>query len=701
MNPAGGPARASATAPSAPPGLRAWLSLPLVIMLAGTLLPGPWLWSADHLAYLALPRWLAVLWPLAALAALWSPAADRGGAWLVRTAEPALLGRPAVAYAVIPLGGAILCWLVRAATPLLGDGLLIASMLSEGDRFHGFDFLSFHLHARLVALLGIGDLAAALRLLALTSALTGAAYLAAAAWSSRRLARRPGEAILLFGLLLLAAPLLLFCGYAECYAQLAVCLLLAGSCLRLYLDGRGSLLAAAAWFAAGLFWHLNALLLAPVLVAAAVWPARRDGAAAVARRLATVAWPSLLALALAAAVLGLGGYERGAVVDDFFTLHPDRPLLNTLTGPRGLTDWRLWKDLANLALLLAPVPVVLLAAGLRRRRATAAAVILAGGALWVLLLAAVINLKLGPVRDWDLLAGQAVLAALAAGAAWQARELDERARHGLVGAALIAALAVTAPWIALNASETAASRRLEQVTVDLPGYPRSLAMEDLARWRREQGDLAGALAAYREAAAASPRHARFQLLVGQVLFNLQRHEEARAALARSLELDPDNRLTRKMMVLCLHALGRDREALDRARELVAGGPLDAETAALHGEMAETVGLVDEAVAAYVEAVRRAPERLDLMLRIGELELTAQRPGRAAYAYRQVLRQDPRLAAARLGLAKSLWQEAQADSTADQDRLREIRGLLEGLEDAGVDAASLEAWRAAIDARSGR
>ena len=60
--------------------LRFWLGLPLLLMLAAALLPGPWAWSLDHLAYLPGPRWLALLWPLVALATLWSPLAGRVGA---------------------------------------------------------------------------------------------------------------------------------------------------------------------------------------------------------------------------------------------------------------------------------------------------------------------------------------------------------------------------------------------------------------------------------------------------------------------------------------------------------------------------------------------------------------------------------------------------------------------------------------------
>ena len=97
---------------------------------------------------------------------------------------------------------------------------------------------------------------------AVASTVTGMFYLAAAAWSARRLGRQPGERLLLYALLAGAAAWQLYAGYVECYAQLAVCLLLFATTLLQHERGEATLTLPAIWFAAALFWHLNALFLA-------------------------------------------------------------------------------------------------------------------------------------------------------------------------------------------------------------------------------------------------------------------------------------------------------------------------------------------------------------------------------------------------------------------------------------------------------
>ncbi len=483
--------------------LRPGLSLLLLASAVAGLWPGAATWGLSFLPFVpTLPAWMSVAWPLLLAVLLWTPLSRRLGRLLLDRVEPLILGRAWVADGVLPLVGVGLAWWLRARTPLLGDGVLLTNLLGEGTRHHGFDFMAFHLHARLVQALGVATTAGAQQLLAATSLLTGGLFLAAAAWSSRALARRRGDGVLLYGLLVLAAPWQLFLGYAECYAQLAVCLLLAMVALLREREGDGRLLTASLWYAAAVFWHLNALFLAPLLLWAALAGGAESGSRG--RRLLTVGLPPLAAIALGAVLLLSAGPASTVLADDFLAPQAGRRLLNGLGGERGLVDWRLWKDVLNLALLLVPVPVVMLVIRRTAWRQPPARVFVVGGA-WLGAVALLLNLKLGVVRDWDLLAGQAVVVTLAAFAGSRASSLSAAA----VGMVWLAGFGLSLPWFVVNAVPDAARARLIAVTADLPAYPRGLALEDLGRQARDTGDLDGAVEAYRLAAAACPQLARF------------------------------------------------------------------------------------------------------------------------------------------------------------------------------------------------
>lgn len=636
--PRGGPPRA----------LRIFLSAAVGAQLLGTLIPGPALWGAGHLAYLPLPRLAAVLWSFSLLFLLWSPLAVSVGPWLVRRVEPVVTGPRWLAFGVVPLVGMAVGWVARDRTHLLGDGILVTDLLAKGALTHGLDALGYHLQARIAALAQATTFAGAARAAAVTSTLSGGLFLAAAAWAARRLARQPGEALTLWILVVLAASSQLYLGYVECYAPMTVCVLLFAASWQLQQRGQVAPAVPAAWLAFALVWHPTALFVSPLLVAAVVWPS--DGASAtLPRRAWRLGWP-LVVLVAAAVAWQLAGGGKFADAGDLLRGGPGRWLLNRWDGPRGFADGRLWKDVANLVLLVAPVPLALLVAGRSWRPPGAGRGAVEFALLGLLVPVLLLHFKLGLVRDWDLLAAPAVAMAIVAFAVWTERR--PRAVVPSLGLVLAAAVGLAAPWFAVNAVTAAALRRLPAVTADLPAYPRAMALIDLGRWYREAGDLDGAREAYRLAVAANPDQASAQLLYGQVL--VQRGEIAAAAapLRRASDLAPDDGLALAMLLRAELALERPEAALAAARKLAGRPEEDAYLAAMHGVLAEHVGESREAVEAYVRAVRLDPARLDVMRRIGDLELAAGRGPRAAYAYQRVLDQAPADSTARVGLARA-------------------------------------------------
>jgi len=679
------PDPATSRAPGIARVVRLCVSLPLLAAAVAGVWPGALTWGASFLPFLpGSPSWLAVAWPLLILFLVWTPMSGRLGNLLTGRLEPAILGRPLIAFGLIPVLGMLAAWLLRARTPLLGDGVLLVNLLGDGVRHHGFDFMAYHLHARLAQFLGLSTAAQAQQMLAATSVLTGGLYLAAAAWSARVLVRRPGDGVLLFGLLVLAAPWQLFLGYAECYAQLAVCLLLAMVSLLREREGHGRLVTASLWYAAALFWHLNALFLAPLMLGVAL--AGGDGRTRW-RRLATVGLPSLGALSVGALLLLTAGDPRTVLVDDFLAPQAGRRLLNALGGDRGLVDWRLWKDLLNLALLLVAVPLALLLSARvsGRRPATSS---LAWGGVGIGVVALLLNMKLGVVRDWDLLAAHASVVTLAAFAASRAAALPA----ALIGVVWLASVGLNLPWFVVNAVPDAARSRLVAVTVDLPAYPRALALEDLGQQARDAGDLERSVEAYRMAAEACPLHARFHVLHGQAQFRRGEYRLAVGPLRHALSLDPDNLLTHRMLLMSLTRLQRPEAALPHARALAGTHQEDWQVARAHGALAEQVGTPDEAMEAYLRAWKLAPERTELAVRSGELGLVAGRVEWAEQVFRRVLARDPGHGQARLGLARSLWSQVVAVALPDLERLGEVDRLLTDVAVPEAEATQVASWR---------
>ena len=166
-------------------------------------MPATWFWGINHGTWLLWPFRFAL--PALALLIIWSSTGSRLGGWLSEWLSPLVLGNRLVAYGIVPVIGALMFWIFRDRTHMLGDGQTLAVMLAGDNLYHGFDFMTYHLIARTYQALGAGGEAAAFQVTAVISCLCGALYLGTAAWSARRLAEDPGARILLYILLIFFA----------------------------------------------------------------------------------------------------------------------------------------------------------------------------------------------------------------------------------------------------------------------------------------------------------------------------------------------------------------------------------------------------------------------------------------------------------------------------------------------------------------
>ena len=688
--------------------LRVFLSLLLVLQAVASFLHGPALWSLNQLAYA--PRWAGLTWPAIGLLLLWfpvrAPLCRALGRLLVKYGSSMVLDRKLTAYILAPVVGAVVFWLVRCKVYFLGDGWLHAEMVSGGLRFHGFDFLTYNLVARLFASVSRPVEADAVRMFTYVSVASGALYLAAAAWAARRIAKDRALRVLLYGLIVFSGPTLVFMGYVECYSILTVLMLLfVGALVGHYRNGL-PIWAPGVAFGLGLMFHLDALFLAPLLVLPLAWPAR-GAPRTLAMRLLYLVGPVAASLALAVVVLVLQGYDRNVFHSDFVLWRPGSAFFVPLAGRDGLLSWRHWKDVLNLLLLLAPVPVVMLvlsavlfprkeeregreekgredkpgpggaagpdAAGPVGRSDRRLFRLLLGANLWLLVLMSTLHMKQGMARDWDLFAAHAVLVVLTAWFAWS-RLVSGRLREELVGAAVVTAFILSAPWFWLNAGEARSVRWFEDITSGFPAYEKAYAYEELGKYYRNAGRSSEALKEYQRSFATFPGHGRFGAALGTFQYSEGMKDDALGTFRQVLAVDSTQRVALELSARIYSERGEYEEALVYARKLAGGGKETPRAAAIHGAAAESLGLFDEALTGYESALKGYPLNVELICRIGRIHLRRGDFAGAEQAFQSALRVQPGSVPARVGLATAVWEPVARDrkawaEPATQNRIR--------------------------------
>ncbi len=628
------------------------------------------LWGVNQLAYA--PRWVGLLLPAFGIVTLWfpvsAPLALTLGRLMVKHGAGVSLDRRLTAYVLAPAVGAVIFWIARCKVYFLGDGWLHGEMVSRGLRFHGFDFLTYNLVSRLFATLRQPAEADAFRMFAYVSVVSGALYLAAAAWSVRRLSNDRALRILLYGLLIFLGSTQVFMGYVECYSILTVFMLLFVALLVGHYRNGLPIWAPGVAFGLGLMFHLDALFLAPLLVLPLAWPVRQSRVTFI-RRAVFLLGPIAAALGLAAAVLALQGYSRTTFHSDFVLWRPGSAFLVPLGGRDGLLSWRHWKDVLNLLLVLAPVPlvmVVLAAVTTRAGRRLAGPgnageqdrrlfMLLLVANLWLLILISTLHMKQGMARDWDLFAAHAVLLVLTAWFAWS-KLVSGRLREELIGAAVITAILLSVPWFWLNAGEARSVRWFEEITVGFPSYEKAYAYEELGKYYRNAGKPAEALREYQRSFETFPGHGRFGAALGTFQYSEGMKEEALGTFQQVLSVDSTQRVALELSARICYERGDYDEMLLFARKLAGVGREGPRAAAIHGAAAETLGLFDEALASYERALTGYPANVELLCRIGRVHLEKGDFARAEQVFESALRLQPSSVPARIGLANAVWQQ---------------------------------------------
>ena len=139
-----------------------------------------------------------------------------------------------------------------------------------------------------------------------------------------------------------------------------------------------------------------------------------------------------------------------------------------------------------------------------------------------------------------------------------------------------------------------------------------------------------------------------------------RAEEARAYLARAVQLEPANAEAQVNLGAALHKLGRLDEATDVYREALRLRPADAGANNNLGATLEELGRLDEAAAAYRESLRRAPDSSAAHSNLGRTLLALGRPDEAVVELKEAIRLDPSVGTTQYLLGTALTEQGRLD-----------------------------------------
>lgn len=607
-------------------GLIALAFLPV----AGRFLAGPHAWGFHHTAYLPLGFTIGIA--AAALLALLSGLRRALDRVLFDALAGFLFGRsavPAVAVAFLMTG---VFYLLRTPTHFLGDGVLVGELVGLGSLFRAHDLMDYFLHRVLfLALHDVGDMSESFRLYAALSCAAGFAAVTAALLLLRRSRLPAASRTWIFLLWLLAAPVLIFCGYVESYGFVSVAML--GFLWSGALAQRGE---APPWlpglfYGLALFFHTTALFAAPALLWLALRPGPASGRAGRGRWARDVLLPAVGIPLIGVAIHVASGYDMTWFRRDFLESKNQRHVLVKPGGSHGFFTLNHGRDLANWILLVAPVTLLLLLTRLRalreRLREPDVAFLTAQAVAFVLPFL-LLDRKIGAARDWDLLTPQIAGLPFLAVLLWQqpdgTRRDEKRARAfpaDVAAASVATGLLLLVPWLGVNASRDASLARFDDLRPGFARFPKAYATEELAKYYRDNGQIEKSCVLYEESVRINPRNARTRVLLGSAYFMLGRIPLAEAQYDSALAIDPKYWMALDMKGRIALQRGDMRSALEIFRRQTEVNPRSEESWAGYGYAAMALGQYDTAERALTRARALRPDRrLDHDLALAQAHL---------------------------------------------------------------------------------
>ncbi len=173
-----------------------------------------------------------------------------------------------------------------------------------------------------------------------------------------------------------------------------------------------------------------------------------------------------------------------------------------------------------------------------------------------------------------------------------------------------------------------------------------------------------AVDAYEAVVAAAPGDWESWNNLGNARRGLGDFQGGLEALRRAVEINPHSAPTRLNHATALESVGKVEEAEREYRRMAADFPNDPKSMRELFAMLKSQFRDEDALEAIEEAVRRAPDDIELLLGLASHRLTRGRHAAAEEAYRRVLTVDPENTLAYLGVATVLDQTNRTDELAE-------------------------------------
>ena len=198
------------------------------------------------------------------------------------------------------------------------------------------------------------------------------------------------------------------------------------------------------------------------------------------------------------------------------------------------------------------------------------------------------------------------------------------------------------------------------------------ALLEAATARLKEGDLRGAVVAFRRAVEEAPRFIPVYIGLGEAYLALDWPAEAARSFRRAIALDPRSAEGHLGLGETLGRYGQTADAItevERALEFGPGSPRAAYALAL---LLQASGDLDRELGALESAVALDPKNGVAQLRLGNIYLQGKRYADAVAAYEAALQGRDEVASARTRLAQALFLSG--DPAAAEDTLREDAAL---------------------------
>lgn len=176
---------------------------------------------------------------------------------------------------------------------------------------------------------------------------------------------------------------------------------------------------------------------------------------------------------------------------------------------------------------------------------------------------------------------------------------------------------------------------------------------NLARLQLQVGDVAAAEASAHQAITLAPKQALPHRLLGMILLQQQKWEDALPPLRKAQALEPGHADTLGYQATALRQLGRAEDALALLRKAVAANPQMAMAHLALGLMLADLDRVEEAERAFTDAEARAPEAAQVFHAHGAMVRRRGRPDLAEAPLRRALELTPEAPVTRALLVRTL------------------------------------------------